>query len=193
MLNEREKAKEILTFNDGQMIPKYDSTVNTFLRYIVLGSTIFAILLLIMGVNLGDMSLSAKIAYFSALGYVLKIRGHVRVPQPMEIWFFDDYLIFYNPKRMYKKSHIRREFEKFYYKDIHKIEHRTKINKFVIYGIYEGIYYKYKKNSDEINTTPCYHKTVDSVNSIYLNFANNVDILGAMEKYTGKIIEKSES
>ena len=35
MLAERTNAKEIYSFNEGNLIPKHDTQLNTFLRYFV--------------------------------------------------------------------------------------------------------------------------------------------------------------
>ena len=140
-----------------------------------------------------DLKYQEKSIYVGIICYVLSVRGSVRVPQPMEIWFYDDYMILYRPKRIYKKSNIRREFHKFYYKDIHRIEHRTVVDKIVIYGIYEGKYYKYNKNTDIVQDKPSYHRTVDAIDTFYIMFEKNIDFLGLLKNYTGLDIEISHS
>lgn len=85
MIKEKENVNEILYFNEGNLIPKHDSVINTFLRYTIFFITIIGIILLLYDVSILEMSLSAKIAYFSVLGYMLKVRGNVRILQPTEI------------------------------------------------------------------------------------------------------------
>lgn len=144
-------------------------------------------------VNFNDFSFYAKAVYISILFYAISQRGSVRVPQNMEIWFFDDYMILYRPKCVYNSTCVRREFNKFYYKDLHRIEYRNVISKVVIYGVYEGKYYKYKRGTNELNLKPSYHKTVDSVDRFYTMYAKDIDFLGMLKKYTGIDVEVSES
>ena len=66
------------------------------------------------------------------------------------------------------------------------------VKKINLYGVYEGILYKYKKDGT-LNTPPSYHRTVDSICNFYTVFEPDIDFVKIIETYTPIKIEFSES
>ena len=67
-------------------------------------------------------------------------------PSPMELQFFDDYLVFYQPKRYYSKHVTRMEIGKMKYSDITKCAYKTRSQRIHIYGDGTAIWYNYRKD-----------------------------------------------
>lgn len=189
-----ENPKYVLKFKEGNMVPKHESFVKDIIKilfYMYLVILVFGSILsgsfLFM-----EMSLSAKMCFFMVIGYLLKTRGYERKPSPCELWFYDDYLILFRPRVYYTKRNIRQEYYKYFYKDIKKCEYRTVVKKMNLYGVYEGIYYKYKKDGS-LTAKPTYHRTVDSICRFYTVFEPNIDFVKIIETYTPIKVEFSES
>ena len=133
-----------------------------------------------------------KNSFFATISYLWKTRGYERKPSPCELRFYADYLVFFRPRIYYTKRNIRQEYYKYFYKDIKVSEYRTKVKKINLYGVYEGILCKYKKDGT-LNTPPSYHRTVDSICNFYTVFEPNIDFVKIIETYTPIKIEFSES
>lgn len=67
-------------------------------------------------------------------------------PSPMELQFFDDYLVLYLPKRYYGKHLTRMQINKMKYSDITKCVYKTCSQRIHIYGDGTSIWYNYRKN-----------------------------------------------
>jgi hypothetical protein len=109
--------------------------------------------------------------------------GYERRPSPCELWFYDDYLVQYCERRYYNKRNIRREYYKFYYKDISRCVYRTVVNKIDIYGVVEATFYKYDMNGN-LPSLPVKHKTVDSISVFYTVFEPNIDFVKEIEEHS---------
>ena len=104
------------------------------------------------------------------------------VPSPFEIQFFDDYLIIYREKKYYSKNVIRKEYDKFFYKDIAKCQFRTETKQINIYGIIEGIRYNYNKDGS-LPEKPNYHKVTDGgISWFYTSESPHIDFVSEIEK-----------
>lgn len=189
-----ENPNYVLKFNEGNMVPKHESTAKDivkilfyiFLAILILGSILSGNFLFF------EMSLSAKMCFFIIAGYLFKTGGYERKPSPCELYFYDEYLILFRPMVYYSKNNIRQEWHKYYYKDIKKCEYRTKVKKINLYGLYKGVYYKYKKDGT-LNLTPSYDRTVDSICRFYTVFEPNIDFVKEIETHSPIKIEFSES
>lgn len=109
--------------------------------------------------------------------------GTKKVSSPFEIRFYDEYLVVYREKRYYSKSVSRKEYDKFFYKDIKKCQYRTVTKRMNIYGIVEGTWFNYKKDGT-LPTNPTYHKTVDSICYFYPSEENRVDFVREIESHS---------
>lgn len=134
-----EKPNYVLKANEGVLVPKNENLVPIkkavwiIVGLIILGSFIFQDHLF------SELTWSARIMLIVLAILVSFAGGTKMVPQPFEIWFFDDYLIVYREKNYYSKKLIRKEYNKFFYKDISKCIYRTTSEKFTIFGILEFI------------------------------------------------------
>ncbi len=104
------------------------------------------------------------------------------MPSAIEIQFYNDYLIVYRNKHYYSNSIIRREYDKFLYKDIKTIQLRKRTKRVNIFGIVEGVWYNYKKDGS-LPEKPTYHKTTDSICYFYTDYASETDLINAFETY----------
>jgi hypothetical protein len=52
-----------------------------------------------------------------------------------------------------------------------------------IYGVVEATFYKYDKNGN-LASTPCKHKTVDSISVFYTVFEPNIDFVKEIEEHS---------
>lgn len=68
------------------------------------------------------------------------------MPSPMELQFYDDYLVLYLPKRYYSSRVTRKEINTMKYADISKCVYETKSKRVYIYGDGQSVLYNYKKD-----------------------------------------------
>ncbi|GKU27256.1 hypothetical protein CFOLD11_40830 [Clostridium folliculivorans] len=175
----------VLKINEAVLVPKNDNPAQGYIKNVVL---IIVAILLIGSVVFHD-NLFGEISWGTrALLIVIGIAslfsgGSHRVPSPIELRFYDDYLIVYREKRYYNRKVTRKEFDKFFYKDIHKLEHRTVTQRINIYGVVEGIWYNYNKDGS-LPDNPTYHKTTDSISYFYTSHALDVDFVAEIENHS---------
>ena len=50
-------------------------------------------------------------------------------PYPSELWFYDDYMVHCRVITYYSKNNVRKEYYKFYYKDVRQLLFRTPLYK----------------------------------------------------------------
>lgn len=176
----------VLKINEGELVPKKENSSDNPFKLVVL--IIIGIIILgtiIFGENLfKEMSWTSRILLISLfIGICFKGEGSHRVPSPMEIQFYEDCLIVYREKRYINKRLYRKEYDKFFYKDIKKCEYRTRTKKVNIFGIVEGIWYDYNKDGS-LPDKPSYHKTTDSSSYFYTIYAQEVDFVAEFEKHS---------
>lgn len=109
-------------------------------------------------------------------------------PRPMEIWFYDDYLIIYR-ESIVVLGQKRKQYDKFYYDDIEACVFQRISQKFVLCGQFERIRFKYKRNGI-ISERPTYHRIKNTIHYFYTDFIQNIDLTSQIEQYSK--IEVSE-
>ena len=177
----------VMEINEGVLVPKSDNSLNNPLKITVL--IIIGIIILgsiIFGENLfKEMTWTSRILLISLfVGICFKGQGSHRVPSPMEIRFYKDYLVVYREKYYYSKKVSRQEFNKFFYKDISKCQYRTSSKRINIYGIMEGRWYDYNKDGS-VPDKPTYHRVINNgLCYFYTIYATEVDIIANIEKYS---------
>lgn len=130
-----------------------------------------------------ELSWTARLLLISlAIGVMFKGK-YEEIPSPMELRFYNDYLVVYWEKKYYSKKVIRKIYDKFYYKDIHNIQFRKNINRVNIYGIVEGTWYNYN-NDGSLPQNPTYHKTVDAICYFYTKLNPDIDIVKEIESHS---------
>lgn len=155
---------------------KLRRAVLVILGIIVVGS-------LLLGDNLlGELSWPTRLLLLSLCIGVFATNRLEKAPSAFELRFYDDYLIFFRDKHYYNRRVIRREFNKFFYKDIHRIHYRQNTKRMTIYGVVEAVWYDWSKD-DTLPTEPTYHKTVDGLAYFYTDFLEHGDIVSVIEQH----------
>lgn len=140
-----DKPNYVLKTNEAVLVPTNQSGANTFIKIgvwivvgiIVLGSVVFQDNLF------AELSWTARCFLIILATGVLFARKKEDVPSPMELQFFNDYLILYLPKRYYSKSVTRMEINKMMYREITKCVYKIKSERIQIYGNGTSICYNY--------------------------------------------------
>lgn len=162
-----------------------ESSMQTFFRKVVL----IIVGILIIGSFIFKDSLFSElnwIARILLIGLMIKFAfpRMRKIPSPIEIRFYNDYLIVYREKRYYSKKVTRMEYNKFYYKEISECEYKSNTQVIYICGTMEAIWYDYNKDGS-LPSQPTYHRTVeDTVCYIDIRFSTDIDIIGAIEKHS---------
>lgn len=146
-MNSNEKPNYILRTNEAVLMPTshgngllvFKICVWVVVLLIVLGSLIFHDNLF------SELSWSARILLIVlAIGVTLYGGKKEYFPSPMELQFFDDYLVLYLPKRYYGKHLTRMQIDKMKYSDITKCVYKTQSQRIHIYGDGISIWYNYR-------------------------------------------------
>lgn len=152
----------ILSVNESALKPVNDSHIKRIARK---GSWIVLVLILISSIILrrnfiSALSVSTKIILVIMIMnlFTLRIKKE-EVPSPMEIQFFDEYLIVYRPKRYYSEKKTRMEVNKIMYSNITRCLYKKKSKRVQIYGDVIAKWYDYDKNGN-ISQTPTYDRVV---------------------------------
>lgn len=174
-----------LKARERELIPKNETTIYLIIKrivYFVIGVIVIGSILLHENL-LAELSGTSKVILFVLVVHVITKGGHIQTAIPFEIWFYDDYMIVYREKVYYSKNDQRKSYDKFFYKDIHKIQYQKKSNRINIFGITEWKYYKYKKDGT-LPDKPTKHRKVDGSCYFYPIKEDGIDFVGILEKYT---------
>lgn len=190
MENDNEKPSYVLKFNEKFIRPKNESVTKDIIKGIV---TLAIAVLLVLWIVLGrefrnEIPVSVWAGLFLMIVYLVTQGGHEDYPSPCELWFYDDYIVQYCEKRYYDKRQVRKEYYKFYYKDIHHCYYRTVSQKIAIYGMVEMTFYKYDKNGN-VAEVPSLHKTIDSISTFYTVFEPSIDFVKEIEVHSPMKVE----
>lgn len=181
--NREEKPNYILKFNDVDLKKvndknsKIKKVVIIIIAIIIIGSFIFQDNLFL------ELSWTARILLISLALGIMFTGKYEKIPSPMELRFYNDYLVVYWEKKYFNPKVTRMMYDKFYYKDIHKIQFRKNIQRINIYGIFEGIWYDYNKDGS-LPKNPTYHKTVDSIAYFYTRLNSNIDFVNEIDSHS---------
>ncbi|MCI3924738.1 hypothetical protein MO973_31470 [Paenibacillus sp. TRM 82003] len=181
-----ETPNYVLKANEGVLVPKNENSPIGKLKvavWIIVGALILGSL--IFEDNLfGELSWTSQLLLVALAIGVSFTGGNKRVPSSFEIRFYDDHLIVYREKRYYTKKVKRKEFNKFFYKDIQKVKYRKESQRINIFGTIEGIWYDYKKDGS-LPEKPTYHKTTNGgICYFYTTEAPEVDFVAEIEKHS---------
>lgn len=158
-------------------------TVWIIISAIVIGSLIFKDNLL------NEMSWTTKMILVSlAIGIGFWNTKKTLVASPLEIQFYDNFLVVFREKRYYNRKISRKEFNKFYYEDISKLEYNHITKRFDLIGKIDAMWFDYNKDGS-VPKNPTYHRIVDG-GICYFYIINNdeEDIISNMERYVGKMV-----
>lgn len=106
------------------------------------------------------------------------------VPSPIELQFYDSYLIVYRPKRYYSKKVTRKEINKMLYSDIKRCVYKVNSQRLQIYGNVAATWYNYDANG-VVSSTPNYNRMVtDTLCYLSTRCAPNVDFKTEIESHS---------
>ncbi|GGA79698.1 hypothetical protein [Ornithinibacillus halotolerans] len=181
-----EKPNYVLKAKEAMLVPKNPNPwlgrikkgVWIIVAFVILSSLIF------QENMFKELSWSSQVMLVVlAVGLTFADGSH-RVPSPFEIWFYDDYLILYREKYYYSRKVQRKEYWKFYYNEIEKIEFGTVKMRIAIYGDVEAIWYDYNKDGT-VPEKPTYHRNVNrTICYFYTSADPDVDFVAEIEKHS---------
>lgn len=177
--------KYVLKFNESAWIPKKNTKQILLLKRFVWGAVAVCLIgsFLFKDNLFWELSFYAKATLIGLFFGTLFVNARAKGPKPLEIRFYEDYLVLYRENRYYNPKMSRMEYNKFMYKDIKEIRYRPETHRINIYGVVEGKWYTYNKDGS-LPQKPSYHKTTDSLSYFYTNEAPEIDFVAEFEKYT---------
>lgn len=180
-----EEPYYVLKTNERVMIPQNDTIALYYLKKILW--IIYAIVIIWSIAEqefiLWEVSKAACISLAIATIAVSGMSKRENKPAPLELRFYQEYLVVCRMKHYYDTRLTRMEFDKFYYKDIRKCQYKTIAKRILIFGIVEGTWYKYEKDG-KISEQPVYHKTVEGMTSFYTDMAPEIDFVSEIEAHS---------
>ena len=143
-----EKPNYVLKANEAVVMPiemtKKEKIIKTAI-IIVLIVIMFGSFLL--DVNLfSELPWTTRVLLIALVFWFFSYQKTDWQPSPMELQFYDEYLILYLPKRYISRRITRREYSKMKYSEITRVEFEKKSQRFHIYGDGVCTWYNYKKN-----------------------------------------------
>lgn len=184
-----ENPKYILRTNETVSIPTGSNQPFATLRivvWIIIG--IIVVGSFVFDSNLfSEMSWTARMILIAlAIGIGFWGPKSQPVPSPIEIWFYDNYLIIYREKRYYSKKISRKEYNKFIYSDIARFEYDFRLKRLDIIGKIDATWFNYNSNGTLPNV-PSYHRVVDGgICYFYVNGNDERDIIGCIENFSSQ-------
>lgn len=182
-----ENPNYILKTNEAVLMPKNQSNSLGFIKIgvwivvavIVLGSLVFQDNLF------AELTWTTRMLLIAvAIGVIFVGSKKENVPSPMELQFYDDYLIIYRPKRYYSKKVTRMEVNKMRYSDIRRCVYKAQSKRVHIYGDVTATWYNYDKNG-VVSQTPTYNRIVsDTLCYFSTRCATDVDFKQIIEAYS---------
>ena len=185
-----EQPNYVLRTNEAVLMPKkmpkgkriaFDILKKLFL-FVIIGLIVCSV---IFGENMfAEMGFSGIVAIVFVAGVLIKNGGKEDVPSPIELQFYDEYLIFYQPKRYLGKRVTERRITKFYYKDITKCVYYEKLQRLHIYGGGTSRWYNYRKDGSLPEEPTGTRSTDDGMTLISTRCAPDVDFKKEIEEHS---------
>ena len=190
-----ENPNYVLMFNEAVLMPKNQSKAVEILK---IGVWVIA-LILVFGSLLFQDNLFLEFSWSSRLLLIMLAivvtvvtSRQENAPSPMELQFYNDYLILYRPKRYYGRKVTRMEINKMQYTDITKCVFRKQSQRIHIYGNVSATWYNYDRNGI-IPQTPTYNKlVVDTMCYFSIRCSADVDFKNEIEVHSPiQVIEEN--
>lgn len=190
-IGDKQEAKEIINFNDGFMMPKYDNKVYDIVRKAIL---VFIVLIIVGSLLFKESWIADGATEICLCLFIIWIylNKHERVECPAQLRFYDDFLVFYVPKRHYRMGYELMEMQKIYYHDVTKCIFRTNVSKMVIFGMMDEVDYKYNSQG-MVSDVPSSQKRDDLMIKFYTVFDHEHDFAGIIEKNSPLKVEYQNS
>lgn len=166
----------VLVSKNSKAISVFKTAVWVIVAVIVLGSLVFQKNLF------AEITWSTRILLIVIALGVLFIGGKKEnIESPMELQFFDDYLVIYRPKRFYSKKVTRMEINKMMYSDIKRCVYKAKSKRVHIYGHVLAKWYNFDAQGIPAQT-PTYDRFVkDTLCYFSTRCAQDVDFVSIIE------------
>lgn len=144
----------VLKIDEAVLMPVKDSTVKRILKVSVCGIVIAMVLgsLLFMENLFLELSDFSKGTFIALVVYALYTKRE-ETKSPMELQFFDDYLVLYLPKRYYDRRTTRMVSSKMKYEDITKCVYYSKLQRVHVYGAGVSEWCDYDKTGNLLDRT----------------------------------------
>lgn len=184
-----DSPKFVIKTNETVTIPIGNNQPFAILKKVVW--VIIAVIILgsfIVGDNLlGELSWTTRVfLIILILGIVFWRPKSQPIASPLEIRFYNNYLVVFREKRYYSNKVSRKEYNKFLYEDISKIEYDYRIKRLDFIGKIDAMWFNYNKDGS-VPQNPSYHRIVDGgICYFYVNGNDADTILNYLEEYTSK-------
>ena len=153
---------------------------------IILGSIIFQDNLF------SELSWTARIILISlALGVMFTGKTE-KIKSPIEIRFYNDYLVVYREKRYYSDKVFHKEINKFFYSDISSIDYHLRTKRVNFHGKIDATFFKYNQDGS-VPKEPYYHRITDGgICYFYTDLEQEVDVIKEIEEHSPLKVEIEE-
>lgn len=180
--------RPIFTINTVESVkmPGENGGIYRILKGIIWGTIVLMILCsVILGTNLfSEISLLPKVFLIGLVISSFSWDKKNKAPSPIEIQFYNEYLIIFRNKRYYDKRVSRKEYNKFRYSDIDRIEFEPEFKRFALTGIIDAKWFNYRKDGT-LPDEPTYHRTVeDGICFFYLFSDDEEQIIEKLEQFS---------
>ena len=179
-----EDSNYVIKTNEAVLMPKNQNGKIKFLKIgvwviigiIILGSLIFQDNLF------SEFSWTTKILLILLVVRFSFYSGKKEyMPSPMELQFYDDYLVLYLPRRYYSNRVTRKEILTMNYNEISKCVYKANSKRIQIYGDGKSIWYNYNKDGslpEKPTEERCYSQGMIYFNTRLatdINFKNEIE------------------
>ena len=182
-----DKPGYVLKFNEAVLMPTGEKNNFTFIKVgvwvivcvLILGSFIFHDNLF------SELSWTARVLLILlAVGVAFLHPKKKYTPSPIEIQFYDNYLVIYLPKRYYNRRVTRMEINRMNYTEITKCVIKTQSRRVHIYGGGTSTWFNYKPDGS-LPQSPTQVRNY-AAGMIYFNvqFSTNIDFKTEIESHS---------
>lgn len=182
-----------MDINKPNYILKFNESVSKTIKdrnYKIKKAVLIIIAIIIVGSLIFQENLFSELGWSSRIILISLFIGTLftvkkeKIASPIEIRFYNDYLVVYREKRWYSDKVSRMEFNKFYYKDITKCDFSKNTKRFNIVGKINATWYDYNKDNG-VPDNPTYHRNVDGgICYFYTDLETNLDIVKEIEEHS---------
>ena len=176
----------VLKTNEAVLMPTSEKSAAQKIRVAVW--VILAIILIASFVFqdnlLGELNWTARCLLFAlAIGTCFIGPKKVNVPSPIELQFFDSYLVLYRPKRYYSRKVTRLEINTMKYSDITKSLYKAESQRIHFFGTVEAKWFNFDKTGT-MSKEPTYDRVVQDTLLYISTRCSDVDFVSEIEAHS---------
>lgn len=185
----------ILKADEAVLMPTKDNT--SFHKIKVTVWVILAIILMLSFVfreNIfGQLNWTSRCLLIAlALGTCFIGPKKANVPSPIEIRFYDTYLVLYRPKRYYSSRVTRCEFNTMKYSEITKCLYKTESQRLHFYGTVDAKWFNFDK-AGVVSEKPTYNRVVEDTLLYISTRCSETDFVSEIEAHSPIKVEIENS